>query len=53
MGLHFWLLPLLAIGIVGIWVFYMIIKHAGGDGQRSHGRTMLDKTVEEDSPPPG
>ena len=48
MGLHFWLLPFLAILSVSVWVFYMAMKHTGGPGVRTEGRTVVDKPVDED-----
>jgi len=49
MGLHFWLLPFLAILGTAIFVFYLAMKHAGGPGVRTHGRVVIDK--DEDIPP--
>jgi len=48
MGLHFWLLPCLAILFIAIWIFYMAMKHTGGPGIRTDGRTVLDKPVDDE-----
>jgi len=47
MGLHFWLIPLVAILAVAVVIFYFIIKRTGGPGVRGTGRTMVDKPEEE------
>ena len=43
MGLHFWLLPAVAIVVVGVVTFYLIIRRDGGSGGRDEGRTLVDK----------
>ena len=48
MVLHFWLIPLLAILSVSVWIFYLSVKHTGGPGIRTDGRTVVDKPVEEE-----
>jgi len=48
MGLHFWLLPLIAILTVSVWIFYLAIRHSGGTGIRGDGRTMVDKPPEKE-----
>jgi hypothetical protein len=53
MGLHFWLLPLMAILSVSVWIFYMAIRYTGGPGVRSDGRTVVDKPVHDDNSPLG
>lgn len=47
MGMEFWLIPVLAMIIAGVAVFYMIIKHHGGTGARAEGHTVLDKPAAE------
>ena len=50
MGLHFWLIPVMAILVVLIGIFYLVISRAGGSGIRSEGRTLRDepdKKIEE------
>jgi len=48
MELHFWLIPLMAIVVAGIGVFYLVIRRSGSSGVRREGRTLLDKPVKED-----
>ncbi len=48
--LHWWLVPLLgALGVL-LWAFYVLIKHQGGPGVRTEGRTLVDKP-DDDNPP--
>lgn len=51
MVLHFWLIPAILIWFFLLWVFYILIKRSGGSGTRSEGRTVLDKSVQEEDPP--
>ena len=46
MGLHFWLIPAVAIVVVGVVTFYLIIRRDGGSGVRDEGRTLFDKPVD-------
>jgi len=51
--LHVWLIPAVVVFLVVLWVLYLIIKRQGGSGERTEGRTLVDKTDEEDPPRPG
>ena len=48
--LHWWLIPLLVAMFVLLWAFYMVLKHSGGSGVRTEGRTLVDKPDEENPP---
>ena len=48
--LHWWLVPLLVALVVLLWAFYLLIKHQGGSGVRTEGRTLVDKPDEENPP---
>ena len=48
--LDWWLVPLLAMLVVAVWTFYLIMKHQGGPGVRTEGRTLVDKP-DDDLPP--
>ena len=48
--LHLWLIPLLVALAVVLWAFYVLIKHLGGTGVRTEGRTLFDKPDEENPP---
>ena len=50
MELHFWLIPLLVVLAALLTLFYLIVKHTGGTGVRTEGRTLLHKPDEEDKP---
>lgn len=43
MGMEFWLIPVLAMLIAGVMIFYMILRHHGGSGVRAEGHTVVDK----------
>lgn len=47
MGMEFWLIPVLAMLVAGIAVFYMVIRHQGGTGARGEGHTVVDKPTTE------
>ena len=48
MGMEFWLIPVLAMVVAAVAVFYMVIRHQGGSGARADGHTVVDKpSVEE------
>jgi hypothetical protein len=49
--LHVWLVPALAVFALVVWLFYLLMKYAGGPGVRTEGRTMVDKPVEDETPP--
>ena len=44
MGLHFWLIPVVAILVASIGIFYLVIKRAGGSGLIS-GRKSFQKPM--------
>ena len=50
MGMEFWLIPVLAMFIAGVGIFYMIIWHEGGSGSRADGDTKVDKPTSQESP---
>jgi len=47
MGMEFWLIPVIAMVIAGVAVFYMVIRHEGGSGSRADGQTVVDKPATE------
>jgi hypothetical protein len=49
MGMEFWLIPVVAMVIAGIAIFYMILRYHGGTGLRGEGHTMVDKPPPEQS----
>jgi hypothetical protein len=49
-GLHFWVIPAMAILAALIGVFYLVISRAGGSGIRSEGRTLLDEPQTKEEP---
>jgi hypothetical protein len=49
MGMEFWLIPVLAMIVAAVAVFYMIIRHRGGTGTRADGQTVLDKPPTEEN----
>lgn len=53
MGLDVWLIPVLGVVALMVFIFYLVMRHKGGSGVRTEGRTLVDKPVEEDNPPPG
>jgi hypothetical protein len=53
MGMEFWLIPVLAVLVAGITVFYMVIRHQGGSGARGEGQTVVDKPNTERTPQAG
>lgn len=48
--LHVWLVPLLVFALLVLLGFYLVIRHRGGSGVRTDGRTLMDKP--DDEPPP-
>ena len=50
--LHIWLVPAIIIGMAIIWIFYLMVRSKGGSGERTEGRTVLHKPMEEESLPP-
>lgn len=53
MGLHFWLIPLIAIVLAGIATFFLVISRQGGSGIRTEGKTLYDQPVDEKKPKAG
>lgn len=47
MGMEFWLIPVLAMLVAGVAIFYLVIRHGGGSGARAEGHTVLDKAPPE------
>jgi hypothetical protein len=47
MGMEFWLIPVLAMIIAGVTIFYLVIRHEGGSGSRGDGQTVVDKPAEQ------
>lgn len=43
MGMEFWLIPVVAMVVAGVAIFYMVIRNHGGSGARGEGQTMVDK----------
>ncbi|HWC61201.1 MAG TPA: hypothetical protein VHC44_16015 [Verrucomicrobiae bacterium] len=41
--MEFWLIPVLAMLVAGVVIFYLIIRHNGGSGARTDGQTVIDK----------
>ena len=50
MGMEFWLIPVVAMVVAAVAVFYMIIRHQGGSGARADGHTVVDKPSAEENP---
>ena len=50
MVLHLWLIPAIAIAFVTLVILYEVIRHSGGSGVRTDGRTLLDKPENQDRP---
>ena len=47
MGMEFWLIPVVAMIVAGVAVFYIVIRSQGNSGARGDGQTMLDKPASE------
>jgi hypothetical protein len=45
--MEFWLIPVLAMLVAGVAIFYMVIRNQGGSGARSDGHTIVDKPANE------
>ena len=43
MGMEFWLIPVVAMIIAGVAVFYIVVRSQGNSGVRGDGQTMVDK----------
>ena len=48
--LHWWLIPFSVLLGLLLWSFYIVVKHQGGPGVRTEGRTLVDKPDEENPP---
>ena len=46
-----WLFPVLIVLALVVGGFYLLIKFKGGSGERTEGRTLVDKPSEEENPP--
>jgi hypothetical protein len=51
--MEFWLIPVLAMVVAAVGVFYMVIRHQGGSGSRDDGQTVVDKPSKEETPQAG
>jgi hypothetical protein len=51
--LHIWLIPVLVVFVIVLLGFYLLIRSHGGSGQRTEGKTVVDKHVAEEDMPPG
>lgn len=49
MGMEFWLIPVLAMIVAGVTLFYLVIRREGGSGARGEGHTMVDKPNTEET----
>ena len=49
MGMEFWLIPVVAMIVAGVAVFYLVIRNHGGSGARIDGHTVVDKPPTDDS----
>lgn len=47
MGMEFWLIPVAAMVVAGVVIFYLIMRHQSGSGVRGDGQTMVDKPANE------
>jgi hypothetical protein len=47
---YWWVIPMFFALVVLLWSFYELIKHQGGTGVRTDGRTLVDKPDEENPP---
>jgi len=43
MGMEFWLIPVVAMVVAGVTIFYLVIRNQGGSGARGDGQTVVDK----------
>jgi hypothetical protein len=50
--LDVWLIPALIILAAAVIGIYFVVKTKGGSGIRTEGRTMLDKPMPQEDPPP-
>jgi hypothetical protein len=48
--LDYWLIPALLVLMAVLWALYLLIKHKGGTGVRTDGRTLVDKPDDENPP---
>jgi hypothetical protein len=47
MGMEFWLIPVVAMVVAGVAIFYLMIRNQGGSGARTDGQKMVDKPTNE------
>jgi len=47
--LHVWLIPAMIVFSLVMGIFYLVVKFGGGSGNRTEGRTLVDKPDAEDS----
>jgi hypothetical protein len=45
--MEFWLIPVLAMIVAGVVIFYVVVRRQGGSGSRADGHTVVDKPVGE------
>ena len=50
--LHLWLIPLLLVAGLAVFCLYILVKYRGGKGERSSGRTIVDRSEPQADPPP-
>jgi hypothetical protein len=48
--IDWWLIPVLLVFSVVLWALYVLVSRRGGSGERTDGRTLVDKPDEEDPP---
>jgi hypothetical protein len=51
--LDIWLIPVLVLAGATLCGLFLVIKLRGGSGDRTEGRTLVHKQVEEENLPPG
>jgi hypothetical protein len=49
MGMEFWLIPVVAMVVAGVTIFYLVIRNQGGSGARGDGQTVVDKPATEEN----
>jgi len=49
MGMEFWLIPVIAMVVAGVTIFYLVIRNQGGSGARGDGQTVVDKPASEEN----
>ncbi len=51
MFLYEWFIPLLILLVIALSVFFISVRRSGGPGVRTDGRTVVDKSSDEETPP--